>query len=318
MVMNNSIEKKVAGALFGYAVGDALGVGTEFMDKREIKRRYPDGVHEYSQIVRDAHRSQWERGQWTNDTFYLLMLIDSICECDAISTKDLAHRLHEWYLTNPDDVTQEMRWVISQPDFAEAPYSTARRVWDEMKNHTSPSDCLGRALVTGLWNENVVDHAIDIVRFTHPTTRCETSSAIIAKMANSLMWKNREASFDELLLIAHHYNVDVIPYLEIARDGKIDDLQLDNPANFWFVRKAMAAALWCVWHCDTPEEGLLKVVNQGGDSGINSSLATGLLGLKFGIEAIPERYITALKQKDKVQAAVDKYSAVLTQRFGPK
>ena len=55
------------GVFYGQAIGDALGLGTEFLDKNQIAEYYPNGLSEYAQIVQDKHRSRWEIGDWTDD-----------------------------------------------------------------------------------------------------------------------------------------------------------------------------------------------------------------------------------------------------------
>ena len=62
------INDRFLGTIFGQAVGDALGLSTEFMSKQEVDRFYPNGIEDYSQIVQDDHRRRWQRGDWTDDT----------------------------------------------------------------------------------------------------------------------------------------------------------------------------------------------------------------------------------------------------------
>ena len=65
---NEIIKERFLGTIFGQAVGDALGLSTEFMSKQEVDRFYPNGKEDYSQIVQDDHRRRWQRGDWTDDT----------------------------------------------------------------------------------------------------------------------------------------------------------------------------------------------------------------------------------------------------------
>jgi ADP-ribosylglycohydrolase len=78
--MNKTTINKIKGTIYGQVIGDALGLGAEFMSKEEVKANYPDGLTDYNQIVQDYHRSKWEKGAWTDDTDQFLCIMDSFLE----------------------------------------------------------------------------------------------------------------------------------------------------------------------------------------------------------------------------------------------
>lgn len=60
---NSNLKDRMLGCLFGQAIGDALGLGSEFMDKNGVIKHYPDGLRYYSQIIKDVHRSDGQKGR---------------------------------------------------------------------------------------------------------------------------------------------------------------------------------------------------------------------------------------------------------------
>ena len=55
------------------------------------------------------------------------------------------------------------------------------------------------------------------------------------------------------------------------------------------------------------EDGLLRVVNEGGDADTNACVAGSILGAKFGYKSIPTKYIDGLIHKDVLEEKLNNY-----------
>lgn len=49
-------RNKFLGVIFRQAIGDALGLGTEFMSRDKVARNYPNRLTLYILIIKDRHR----------------------------------------------------------------------------------------------------------------------------------------------------------------------------------------------------------------------------------------------------------------------
>jgi ADP-ribosylglycohydrolase len=72
-----------------------------------------------------------------------------------------------------------------------------------------------------------------------------------------------------------------------------------------------AAVLWCYFHSKCFEDGLLAVVNEGGDADTNSAVACAVLGAKFVFNAIPKKYVDGLRRKNDMEKVVTSLIDVL-------
>ncbi|HBE18867.1 MAG TPA: hypothetical protein DEA78_04210 [Cyanobacteria bacterium UBA11159] len=69
--------------IFGTAIGDALGFGTEWISKQQVTEKYPNGLHDYNQITRyqkSKGMEGWFPGDSTDDTDQMLCILDSLLE----------------------------------------------------------------------------------------------------------------------------------------------------------------------------------------------------------------------------------------------
>ena len=77
----------------------------------------------------------------------------------------------------------------------------------------------------------------------------------------------------------------------LAEGTSVDDLALDSHG-IGYALKALGAVLWASRHPATVEEGLIAIVNAGGDTDSNAAPAGAALGARFGLHGIPERWRT--------------------------
>lgn len=311
------IKDRIAGCLWGQAIGDALGVGTEFMQKEEVMENYPyeSGLSEYSQIVQDSHRRMWDRGDWTDDTDMMLCIARAIISDHCINPATVAHNFKEWFTGIPMGIGQLTYTVLGLSDYEEAPEKAAEAVWRFYGSKNAANGRVMRTSVIGLWNENVAENAERICRLTHADPRCSGSCVIISEIINRPVWGKEELTFEQLLEIGDKYDERIRPYLELARQGTLEDFALDEFWSMGYTLKTMGCAVWCLYHTDSFQEGLLKVVNAGGDADTNAAVACAVLGAKYGKNGIPEHYIQGIKRKDEYEEMIRQLTDILMDKF---
>lgn len=105
----NNIKDRLKGALYGFAIGDAMGATTEFMSDAEIKR-------DYGKLI-DIVGGGWldlKDGEVTDDTQMTICVMEVLMKNDFKNfKKDVADSFMAWYDTNPKDIGNQCRRAIA-------------------------------------------------------------------------------------------------------------------------------------------------------------------------------------------------------------
>ena len=157
---NETIKERFLGTIFGQAVGDALGLSTEFMSKQEVDRFYPNGIEDYSQIVQDDHRRRWQRGDWTDDTDMMLCILDSFVACQKVDILDIARRFKEWMMNGGMGIGRHTYNVMALSDYTSNPQKAAEIIWKMGKKKAAANGAVMRTSVVGLMKDNVTNAAV--------------------------------------------------------------------------------------------------------------------------------------------------------------
>lgn len=312
--MNAALNDKIKGTLFGNAIGDALGLGTEFMSREEVSRYYPDGLRTYEQIVRDVHRCRWEPGAWTDDTDMMLCIAEAIIEDGAVVPHTVARHFKEWFNGNPMGIGRNTYNVLAMGDYTSNPAKAARLVWEMSGRRSAANGGLMRTSVVGLWYEDVERYAEEICALTHADPRCIGSCVILSKLVHALAYRNELLSLEKLIETGKRYDGRIEEYVRMVDCRSLDELCLDDEA-MGYTLKTLSAALWCLYHSKTFEEGLLAIVNAGGDADTNGAVVCSLLGARFGYGAIPACYTDGLRGKERLVWVTEKLEQIIGQEI---
>lgn len=307
-----ALSDKVYGVIFGQAIGDALGLGTEFMSRKEVLRHYPNGLSAYNQMVQDWHRKRWKPGEWTDDTDMMLCIANAMLEDQGIKLETVARNFKDWFRQEPMGIGRHTYNVLSMGDYEKNPFRAAEIVWELSHKNSAANGALMRTSVVGLLKKDVASYAEKICKLTHADPRCIGSCVIVSELVHHFVWKNCELPFEEIVNIGKAYDARIEPYLTLAKKSSdINLLLLDEDASAGYTLKTLSAAVWCLYHVNDFKEGLLAIVNAGGDADTNAAVACSLLGAKYGFNAIPDDYVEQLLHKDEL----DRISSSLTSSY---
>lgn len=282
------------GCIYGQAIGDALGLGSEFMDKDEVRKKYPTGLKNYDQIIQDSHRRRWKKGAWTDDTDMMLCILSAF-ENGKFNLHKVARNFKNWFNGEPMGIGSHTYKVLCMSNYVEQPELCSKIWWELSRKQSAGNGAIMRTSVTGLAQNNIIEQTEEICKMTHYDPRCVGSCVVAASIIHNLVWHNQCLSYDEIKEIAQQYDDRIIRWIDVAyTNSNISGLDLDERYSIGYTLRTLSAALWCYWHASSFEEGLLEVVNEGGDADTNSAIACAILGAKFGYSSIPSFYVDNL------------------------
>ena len=310
MEKNNSIEDRIMGCLYGQAIGNALGLFCEDMSKTQIKSEFANQVTKYSDCDPTG------KGFWQDDdTNQMLCLLNEYLDHGCITEKGAAKKILNWLQTDGCGCGYHSYAVLSDPDYAESPINVSKKIWEQTGAQSAPNGAIMRTSVVGIWKDNVENNAITAAQITHYDPRCVGSAVISSIIINQLIWYNKIFDIDDIVEIAQRYDKRLIEWIETAKYKPIACLNLDIVPGTGYTGRTLGSALWAYWQAKSFEDGLISIVNEGGDTDTNAAISCAILGAKFGYSSIPSHYIEKLWDVKVYSNIVEHFTKCVMAKF---
>jgi ADP-ribosyl-[dinitrogen reductase] hydrolase len=268
-----TIVRRARAALLGGAVGDALGATTEFMKPAQIRERI--GVH------REITGGGWLNllpGQVTDDTEMTLCVARGIVRTREWNLAAIADRFAHWLSGGPADVGATCRRGILE-------YVKTRRLeaapneWDAGNGAAMR---VGPVALCTLGDEELLSRrAVEQAHITHhhplSDAACVSVGTMIQRGLLGAPLRDLRATAEELA--ARHPEFRFEGY-----DGESSA----------YVPDTLRTVLDAFFSTGSFEECLVKTVNRGGDADTAGAIAGAIAGARYGLSAIPRRWVNAL------------------------
>lgn len=255
---------KIAGAIYGFAIGDAMGATTEFMPKDEIKYAFKSGK------VTDIIGGGWlnlDAGDVTDDTQMTICVMNAFMKAyDGYSSSGfnfvvaLREEFIKWYKSRPKDIGGQCHVAIN--------YMMKNHIAAYVDENALGNGSLMRALPMALVNEPLLNELQS--KMTHNNSKCTLVVLEYHHLIQSLLNNNLYMSEPKSLLEPSGYIVNTF-----------------NNSVYWASKGSF-------------DEAIIGAVNDGGDADTIAAIAGSLAGAKFGFSSIPERWINQLNPDIKI------------------
>lgn len=262
------MNKNLRAAVYGFAVGDALGVPYEFRCRDTFSCTRMTGNGTWKQDV----------GTWSDDTSLVLATCDSIRKCGGIDLEDMMDRFLRW--------------------FYKAEYTARGEVFDcGSTTHSAITNRKNGASVKECGENGVRSNGNGSLMRILPLAFIPHTDADIDAVS-SLTHAHKISCECCRVYISHISNI--LKYGETKIPADILNLSRDDVKSTGYVEDSLVAALWCTGTSSCYSEAVLKAVDLGGDTDTIAALTGGLAGLQYGYESIPREWLELLANRELI------------------
>ncbi len=294
------------GCFLGLAVGDALGMPTEGYTAQEIREKF--GIVSEMVAAPQGHfHSGLMAGQFTDDTEETLLLAESIIESSGFSPEGFVGKLTAWGTAWTLD--ERLNRGVGFVTRSAVESMIAGTPWQQSGLSIPTCGAAMRTAPIGLLYHpdiNVVKSYADLQSLpTHASATARAGAVAVAVgvalsaagLPKELVFRNAasqasrlDAEFAERLLW-------VASLLDLPPEDALSLIRTSPLA-----METVPAAFYCFLKFE-PKDALIAAASSGGDTDSIASIAGSLFGAFIGASWIPESWLAALEDKERIEDA---------------
>lgn len=271
--MNEALKS----AIYGLAIGDALGVPYEFQERGSFLCTDMIGYGTHNQPI----------GTWSDDTSMTLATCRSLQKNHGnIVLEDIQWEFEQWMFKKKYTPFGK---VFDCGNTCYEAICDKQGKTDEWSNgNGSLMRILPLAFVPGITDEMIGE----VSAITHGHEISKEACIIYVRIAIALLQGKK---------LQEAIQKSVPDTSRFASLGMIETYTENEISSGGYVMETLQAALWCLVKTDNYKACVLKAVNLGRDTDTTAAVAGGLAGILYGYDGIPAEWMEKLQRKDMIE-----------------
>lgn len=304
----------VKDSLYGFIVGDAMGVPIEFEDREKLINKPVTSMLGYG-----SH--DVEAGVYSDDTSMTLATMDSIIKQNGIiNYNDIADKFCNWVNNNEYTATNKVFDIGMTTKYALIKYFN-NKIDATMCGGTNINEngngSLMRMLPIALYcfYKNIKDdnEIFTLVKNSSSITHAHDISILgcyiyVRYVISLLETKNKISSYNFIKKLDYSMFIEEVK-LEYSRIlfSDISILNINDINSNGYVVDTLEAVFWIVLNCSSYNESIIGAINLGGDTDTIGAITGSIAGILYGYDNISKRWISKLKNKDYIDEIIIKF-----------
>lgn len=289
----------------GHAVGDALGVPVEFKTREELDE---DPVTD----MRGFGTYNVPAGSWSDDTSMSLCALEALARED-FTWESVMDNFGRWYYKDEFtptgktfDVGRTCRSAIDSYFIRHANISECGK----NNEHSNGNGSLMRIIPFALYGHYYPDKLRNIITagssLTHAHLRSVIACDIYSHILLGLIDTGSKAAVLWGIDKAKKYYGETAEWTHYKELYNIGSRDRDSIKSSGYVVDTLEAALWCLLTTESYRDCVLNAVNLGMDTDSVAAVAGGLAGALYGLEGIPQAWLSGLIRRDFIEKLCEK------------
>jgi len=309
----NNISKDI---LFGVAIGDALGVPVEFLER---SNRVFDPVVD----MRGYGMYQFPAGTFSDDSSLSFCLAEALTQ--GYDLQKIANNFVAWlkegYWTphgsvfDVGEITMQaltrLQKGCDRPDAAGG-----------TNEHDNGNGSLMRILPLLVYiKDKPIEERFQITKqvssITHGHIRSVIGCFYYLEFAGQLInavdkfqaYKNLQT---EIPIFLHSMQIDdeEIKWYKRLLSENIYELPENKIRSGGYVVETLEASIWCLLTTDNYKDAVLTAVNLGADADTTAAVTGGLAGLLYGYDAIPKEWVNVIARREDIEGLAERLDKI--------